>query len=305
MPLSKPLGKSKSHRLNTRSLAAFKRMEILAHSVVEGFLTGLHKSPFKGFAIEFEEHRHYVRGDDLKHLDWKLLGKVDRYYIKQYEEDTSLRAFMILDSSGSMSYSSNELTKLEYGRYIAGVMTYILMQQQDSVGLVTCDTDIQRYLPPRATRPHFKRIMDTLDALEPQNETQLSEVLHKMAQRIKRRALIIIISDLFDDPDKLSLALSHFAHKKHEVIVFRTLDRREVDFDFNHPTRFEDLETDGFQQIDPIQLRKEYKRVFDEHRNKIKKTCFERRIDFQEIFTDEPFERRIAQYLMERLRRTK
>ena len=289
--------------LKPATYQAFRNLEILARTVVEGFLSGLHRSPFKGFAIEFAEHRPYVHGDDLRHLDWKVLGKLNRYYVKQYEEDTSLRAYIVLDTSASMAYGPGTHTKLDYGRFIAGVMSYLLLQQQDSVGLVTCDNAITTYLPPRSTRQHFKRMMDTLAEAEPQNETSLGEVLHMLAERIRRRALIILISDFFEDPDGISLALNHFAHKRHEVIVFRVLHRNESTFPFDYPTRFEDLETPAFELVTPNQLRRAYLRSFEEHREKIRRTCHQRRIDFVEMYTDEPFERSMARYLTERLKR--
>jgi uncharacterized protein (DUF58 family) len=290
--------------LRPKTYQAFKNMELLARSVVEGFTTGLHRSPFKGFAIEFAEHRQYVPGDDLRHLDWKIVGKLERYYIKQYEEDTSLKAYVVLDTSGSMGYRSGRHSKLDYGRFIAGVMSYLLLQQQDAVGLVTCDHSVTRYLPARSTRPHFKRMMDTLEAVTPEGETRLGQVLHLLAERTRRRALIIIISDLFDDPDQINLALTHFAHKRHEVVVFRVLAREEATFTFEQPTRFEDLESSHHEEVDPRQFRRDYVRLFEEHRAKIRKTCFERRIDLTEMYLDEPFERAMARYLVERLKRS-
>lgn len=290
-------------RLDTRQLAAFRRLEMLAHSVVEGFVTGLHKSPFKGFAIEFEEHRQYVPGDDLKHLDWKLLGKLNRYYVKQYEEDTSLRAYLVLDCSGSMGYSSARHTKLDCGRFIAGVLSYMLVGQQDSVGLLTCTSKIRDYLPPRSTPTHMKNILDTLGEVDTGEDTGLGDVLHALANRIKRRGLIVIISDLFDDADSIILALNHFAHKKHEVIVYQVMDRREADFSFPDMTRFECLESEDVVLTDPIRLKREYLRQFEEHQRKIRQACHRLRVDFVQMFTDEPVERSLARYLAGRMKR--
>ncbi len=285
-------------------LQTFRQFELLAHSVVEGFVTGLHKSPFKGFAIEFEEHRIYTPGDDLKHIDWKLLGKLNRLYIKQYEEDTSLRGYLVVDTSGSMGYASGEYSKLDYARYIAGVLGLIMVQQQDAVGLVTCDTDLNTFLPPRSTRRHLRRLMDMLSEIEPRNATHLSDVLHKLADRIRRRALVVIISDLFDDPEEICLALNHFAHRRNEIIVFQVLDRREADFPFQQPTRFESLEGDEVELVDPIRYKREYKRLFEAHQARLRRTCFERRIDLIEMYTDQPFETAMAKYLADRLKRS-
>jgi len=296
-------GRSGTRRLDTARIAAFKRLELLAHSVVEGFVTGLHKSPIKGFAIEFEEHRQYVPGDDLKHLDWKLLGKLNRYYVKQYEEDTSLRAYLVLDCSGSMGYRSGEHTKLDCGRFVAGVLAYMLVGQQDAVGLVTCTSKIQTYLPPRSTPTQMKHILDTLEATETGEDTGLGEVLHALANRIKRRGLIVIVSDFFDDPDDIISALNHFAHKKHEVIVYQVLDRKEVAFPFNDMTRFESLEGEDFVLTDPLRLKREYVHQFEEHQQRIRESCHRLRIDFVQLFTDEPVERSLARYLAGRMKR--
>ncbi|MFW5871422.1 MAG: DUF58 domain-containing protein [Verrucomicrobiota bacterium] len=289
--------------LQPKTYQAFRNMELLARSVVDGFITGLHRSPFKGFALEFAEHRQYVPGDDLRHLDWKLLGKLNRYYVKQYEEDTSLRAYLVVDTSGSMGYADGQLSKLDYARYTAAVLSYLLLQQKDSVGLAICNRELETFLPPRSTRTHFRLLINTLQEAGHGDETKLADVLHHLALRIKRRALIIIISDLFDDPDKISLALNHFAHKKHEIIILRTLANREKTFTFNSPTRFEGLESNDFREIDPRIIRKEYLRQFEEHRNKIRETCFARRIDYTEFLTDQPFEKTIARYLVERMKR--
>jgi uncharacterized protein (DUF58 family) len=289
--------------LQPKTYQAFKNMEYLAHSVVEGFLTGLHRSPFKGFAIEFAEHRQYVPGDDPRHLDWKILGKLNRYYIKQYEEDTSLRAYLVVDTSGSMGYSDGKTSKLDYARYTAAVLSYLLLQQKDSVGLVKCNHQMQTFLPPRSTRTHFRMLVNELEQARAGEQTSLGEVLHLLAQRVKRRALIIIISDLFDDADSISLALNHFAHKRHEVSVIRTLAPEETSFSFDNPTRFEGLENQQAREVDPRLLRDEYLRQFESHRNKIRETCFARRIDYTEFLTDRPFEKTMAKYLVERMKR--
>ncbi len=283
--------------------AIFRRLELIAHSVVEGFVTGMHKSPFKGFAIEFDHHRQYVAGDDLKHLDWKLVGKLDRYYIKQYEEDTSLRAYLVLDISGSMNYGSAKYTKFDYGRFLVGVFSFMLLQQQDSVGLVTCDNEIRHFISPRSSRQHMKHILDVITAITPGAETGLGKSLHTLANKIRRRALIVIFSDLFDKPEDLILALNHFAHKKHEVILYQVLDRKEEDFPFTDLTRFVSMEGESFELVDPLRLRKEYLHQFREHQAKIRRTCHQLGIDFQQIYTADPFERTVAAYMAGRLRR--
>lgn len=294
---------SRGTQFNIGSFEAFKRLELIAHSVVEGIVTGQHQSPLKGFAVEFEEHRTYTPGDDIKHLDWNVLAKTHRYYVRQYEQETSLRAYLVLDASGSMAYKSGTFSKLDYGRFVAGVLAYMLVGQEDSVGLVTCTSDIREFLPPRSTKTHLRNIMNTLKAAKAESDTGLGNVLHSLANRIRRRGLVMVISDLFDDPDDVAKALSHFAHKKHEVIVFQILDRQEATFSFSDMTRFESLEGDDFELTDPLRLRREYLRQFEEHQNRIRKTCHQLRIDFVQFFTDEPAERSLARYLAGRLKR--
>ncbi len=289
--------------LKPERLKVFKRLEIMARRVVEGFITGLHESPYKGFAIEFAEHRQYVPGDDLKHLDWKLFAKHDRYYIKQYEEDTSMRVYLVLDTSGSMRYTTAKHSKLDYGRFISVVLTHLLLHQNDSVGLVTCDSKMNRYLPARSSPGHLRNIMQALDAVRPGNDTGLANVLHGIATLIRRRALIVIISDFFDNIDEITLALNHFAHKKHEVILYQVLDRKEADFPFRHLTRFESLESNERVLVDPLRLRGEYVNQFTKHQKRLRTTCHNLHIDFVQMFTDDPFERSLAEYLARRLKR--
>ena len=290
-------------QLTPKGLARFNHFELVAHSVVEGFMTGLHKSPYKGFAIEFAEHRPYTPGDDIKHLDWKLYAKLDRYYIRQYEEDTSLRAYLLLDRSGSMGYRSGRTAKIDFGRYICGVFTYLLQLQQDAIGLVTFDSRVEHHLPPRSTRTHMKAIFDRLTATQCGRDTNLGGVLHSLADRLKRRALVVIVSDLFDDSQAIIRALNHFSHRRHEVVVFQVLDRREVTFPFVEQTRFESLEQVETILTDPLRVRREYQRQFNDHQTAIRKACHRLRIDFQQLLTDEPFERQMAAYLAGRLRR--
>ena len=290
-------------RLDVRSFAVFKKLELIAHSVVEGFISGQHKSPFKGFAIEFAEHRNYSPGDDLKHLDWKLAAKLDRYYIKQYEEETSLRAYIVLDRSGSMGYSSGKFSKMDCSRFVAGVLSYMLIGQEDAVGLVTCTSKIENYLPPRSTKTHLKNIIEILDNSDTGEDTGLGNVLHALANRIKRRGLIVIISDLFDDPNDIIRALNHFSHKKHEIVVYQILDRKEADFPFRDMTRFESMEGEQFELIDPLRIKREYVKQFKHHQNLIKQACHRLHVDFVQMFTDEPVERSLARYLAGRLKR--
>jgi len=290
-------------QLSLQRLSRFKSFEMLAHSVVEGFVTGLHRSPFKGFAVEFAEHRQYTPGDDTKHLDWKIYGKMDKFFIRQYEEDTSLRAYLLLDTSGSMAYRSGNFAKLDYGRFICGVLSYVLLQQSDAVGLVTFDSDIRKLLSPGSTRRHLRRVLETLEQAVPGEDTELGTVMHSLANRLRRRALIVIVSDLFDNSDRIVRALNHFAHRKHEVVVFQVVDRKELSFPFTDQTRFESLEADEMILADPARIRREYRKQFSRHQMEVRKACHGLRIDFRQFVTGEPFEPAIARYLAERVRR--
>ena len=219
--------------LDPAALARVKNLSLLARGVVEGFVSGLHSSPYKGFSVEFAEHRKYSPGDNPRHLDWRILGRTDRLYIKQYEEETNLRAQILLDMSGSMSYGEPPaITKLEYASYLTAVLAYLMMRQQDAVGLTDFDSQIRLDMPARSSARHFDEMMKQLEAIKPGRKTDLGATLHRLADRFKRRCLIILISDLYDDPEAVDRALHHFRSKRHEVIVFHVLDRAELEFPF-------------------------------------------------------------------------
>jgi len=278
-------------------------MEIKARLVVEGFIAGLHKSPYHGFSVEFAEHRQYMPGDPLKNVDWKVYAKTDRFFIKEFEEETNLKAYILVDTSGSMGYSSNSLNKLEYACYLSAALSYLMLKQRDSVGLVLFDQNIKKYIPPKsALRSHLHVILQELDRMEPSQTTNISSTLHQMAERIKRRGLIILISDLFDDPDRVINGLKHFRHKKHEVIVFHVLDPKERTFAFPELAIFKDLETDEELMTSPWQIRKEYTERFKALVNKYTLQCRESLIDYVLLDTSIPFDYALFSYLSKRQR---
>ncbi len=288
---------------DSKILAAFKQFELIYHSIMEGLSSGLHKSPYKGFAIEFAEHRQYYPGDDIKHIDWKLVGKLEKYYIKQYEEDTSLHACILLDASGSMEYSTAKYSKLDYAKFIAGVMSYILIQQKDSVSFISFDTETKKQIPPGSSRKHFRKIMETLAETRSGGETNLGKVLHRLADSMKKRAFIILISDFFDNPEEIDLALSHFSSKKYEVAVFQVLDKNEIEFNFSAPTRFLYMESDDAIFTEPQKIRKEYLKEFEKHGRSLRRNCHKMRIDFNRFIPSSPFEKTMADYLAERMKK--
>jgi len=264
--------------LEPQALARVKNLAMVARGVVEGSMTGLHASPYKGFSVEFAEHREYSPGDDPKHLDYKMLGRTDRLYVKQYEEETNMRVQILLDSSGSMGYSyDGKLTKLQYASYLTAILSYPISRQQDSVGLTTFDTEIRLDMPGGSSPRHFNDMMERLENVVPGERTDVAETLHRLAGRFKRRCLIVLVSDLYDDPDEVIRALHHFRHRRHEVIVFHVLDKAELEFPFRDTISFCDLETNDRLQIDPAYVREEYLRQMEAFVENYRRACAEMR----------------------------
>ena len=241
-----------------RTLSRLANLDLIAREVVEGYITGLHKSPYHAFAVEFAQHREYVPGDEIKHVDWKVYARSDRYYIKQYEEETNLRSYFLLDTSESMRYSSDGISKLEYGCYIVASLTYLLLRQQDSAGLALFDERVHRFIPPRGNPAQLRAILQELERITPRARTRMDVIFHELAERIARRGLVVVISDLFDDPDHILMGLRHFRHKRHEVIVFHVMDEAELTFPFRDSALFEGLEGTGEILTEPRAIRRAY-----------------------------------------------
>jgi uncharacterized protein (DUF58 family) len=294
--------KGKQKYLDPEVVRMISNMEIRARLVVEGFISGLHKSPYQGFSVEFAEHREYVPGDELKHIDWRVFGKSDRFYIKLYEEDTNLKCYVLLDVSQSMSYSSDGISKFEYGANLAGALTYLMLNQLDSVGLLTFDENIRKYIPPRSSPRHLKIILNELEKTETGNPTRVSHIFHDFAERIKKRGLIIVISDLLDDPNEIMTSLQHFRHKKHEVIVFHLLDSNELTFPFERLTLFRGLEDRTEILTEPHALRRTYISHLEEFLNRLRKGCRDGNIDYNLINTRESYAKALTRYLAARQR---
>jgi len=292
--------------LSAGDVSRLSGLQLLAKQVVEGFASGLHRSPHKGFSVEFREHRPYVPGDDLRTIDWKLFGKTDRLYIREYEEETNVRCTLLVDCSGSMNYRgsrSDGLSKHDYAVRTAACLSWLMLQQQDSVGLVTFDTAIRRYIPPRARPRHLKHIMTELAAQKPGAETSLADVFHQIASRIQRRGLLMILSDLFGDVDHLMKALAHFRHARHEVIIFQIWDPDELDFPFRQWTQFTSLENAAQKHlVDPAQLRKAYLQKLQEYRDQLSRGCSRNRITLVPLVTSQPTADALAAWLAIRRR---
>ena len=287
--------------LSAGDIARFSNLQVLAKGVVEGFCSGLHRSPHKGFSVEFKEHRSYVPGDDIRTIDWKLFGKTDRLYIREYEEETNLRCTILLDSSGSMKYSgsrSNGSTKHDYAVRTAACLAYLMLQQQDSVGLVTFDKKVRRYIPPRARPNHLQIIINELKAQKPEFETELGDVFHEMVVKMHRRGLLIIISDLFGDVDRLMKSLAQFRHANHEIMIFQIWDPDELDFPFRQWTQFASLESAANRHlVDPAQIRRAYLEKLAQYRDQLTKGCHRHRISLVPMTTDQPHADSLAAYL--------
>jgi len=239
-------------------------------------------------------------GDEIKRIDWKVYGKTDRFYIKQFEEETNLKAYLVLDASGSMGYSSNKLTKLQYASYLAAALTYLMLKQQDAVGLAIFDETIRKYLPPRAVPSYLQEILKELDRVKSGRETNLSHALHDLAERIKRRGLIILLSDLLDDPEAVLSGLKHFRHKKHEVIVFHILDPMERRFDFKGEVLFKDLETEDELITQPGHIQLDYRAEMERFIRNYRHLCLENAIDYVLLETSQDYGRALFEYLVKR-----
>jgi uncharacterized protein (DUF58 family) len=282
-------------------LAKISTMTLRARHVVEGLLSGLHQSPYRGYSVEFAEHREYVPGDEIRRIDWKAYGRFDRYFVKEYEEETNLRAYVLLDASASMDYGSEGIRKFDYGCYLAVSLAYLMLRQGDDVGLLTFGEQVQRYIPPRSGLKHMQALTSLLEATQPHGETHLDQVLRDVASKIKKRGMIILISDLFDTPDLVVRALQYFRHRRNEVIVFHLLDNNELTFPFERLTVFEDLE-DAQHRIlaDPRAIREAYMQQVQRFIEEYRSACRRERIDYNLFPTTTPLDVALTRYLARR-----
>jgi uncharacterized protein (DUF58 family) len=289
--------------LDPTALARFGRLELLARLVVEGVTAGLHRSPFKGFSVEFAEHRQYGPGDEIRHIDWRAFGKTDRYYVKEFEEETNLKAYLVVDSSGSMGYAGRTISKLEHARRMAASLAYLMIGQRDAVGLVTFDTLLRSMIPPRSAPSHFSVLCQELEATNTGGETALCGILHTLAERIARRGLVIILSDGFDDLDNLVSALKHLRHRHHEVLFFQMLAPEEEEFPFTRPMQLRNLErADHRLRVDPLALKAAYLDRLRKFCQNLKERIRGMGADYHRASTGEPVEKILLDYLSSRSR---
>ncbi len=284
-------------------------MELRARLVVEGFITGLHKSPYHGFSVEFAEHRQYMPGDEIRRIDWRVYGKTDRFYVKQFEEETNLKSYIVIDTSASMRFASEidkkrtrRISKIEYASFIAASLSYLMVQQRDAVGLMLYDSDIRTTIPPHATKQHLRRVLVELEKVRPSRSTNSAAALHLLAERISRRGLVIVLSDLFDDPEKVVAALKHFRHNNHEVLVMHILDPLEQSFAFGTDAVFRDVETGEMLTTQPHHVQKAYQDAMKDFIERYKRECRENMIDYVLLDTSTSFDVALLNYLNKRHR---
>jgi uncharacterized protein (DUF58 family) len=280
------------------------RLDLRAKFIVEGFLSGLHASPFHGFSVEFSEHRKYVPGDDLKDLDWSVYAKTDKYYLKKFQAETNVTGYLVMDLSASMAYTfRQELTKFDYAICLAAALGYLMIHQQDPVGLVTFDTAIRASLPPRSKRTQLGSMLALLANLKPAGKTDVATCLHQLASRIRSKSLVMLFSDLLTDPAPVLQSLHHLRHRGNEVILFHVLDEAEVHFPFEGVIEFEDVEEEGKLTLDARGMRSDYMNAVAEFREVYRRECAKANIDFVAMDTSVGFDKALMEYLLQRQKR--
>nr|WP_231871477.1 DUF58 domain-containing protein [Planctomyces sp. SH-PL62] len=285
-------------------MASVEGLDLQARLLVEGYVAGMHPSPYHGFSVEFAEHREYVPGDDVRHVDWKVWSKTDKLYLKQYEEETNLLLYLLLDTSESMSYASEgRVSKFKYAQFVVAALAYLILQQQDSVGLALFDDSVRRYLKPAGQPSHLKELIHLLDVTPARDKSDLGAVLHDLSERFRKRGVVAIFSDLLDDPTKVLAGLKHFRHRRHEVVVFHVLDPDEVDFPFRDPTLFLGMEGLPDVAADPAVLGAAYRKEVADYLDALKKGCRMIDIDYVPLRTDQPLDVALSAYLASRAAR--
>lgn len=286
--------------LDPKIISKISRLDLRARYIVEGFLIGLHRSPYHGFSVEFSEHRQYMPGDEISRIDWKVYGKTDRFYIKQYEEETNLKSYILIDCSKSMNYKSNGITKFQYAISLGAAIAYLLFDQKDAVGLVLYSDEIKKIIEPRTSKTNLIEIYKSLVNSSPEGKTETSQCLSEVAEKIKKRGLIVVISDFFDEPEKVESALKKFRFKQNEVITFQILDKQEINFAFTKDAIFKDLESQEEILTQPFQIRNSYNQLISQFLSSLKKNLLNHQIDHNIILTDESFDKALLSFLKKR-----
>ncbi len=287
--------------LRPEEISRISRLEVRARRIVEGFLSGRHRSPYFGQSVEFVQHREYTPGDDVRHIDWKVWSKTDQYFIKQFEEDTNLRTTMLVDLSESMQYGSGKITKYEYGCTLAAALSYLLLLQADAVGMVSFDEAIRGRVQHRSKQTHLHSLLAALDAENPAKKTDIFGILKQVAEEQARRGMIVIISDLFVPREGLFKGLNLLRYRGHDVMIFHVMDDEELDFNFTGTTKFEGLEATGDLTCDPQSLREGYQEAVEAYLTELRRFCSSSSIDYQTIRTTEHLDAVLAHYLNHRV----
>src|SRR5438105_14774653 len=291
--------------LEPLTLAKVRSLELQARLIVEGYLSGMHKSPYHGFSVEFAQHREYVPGDDIKHIDWKVYGRTGRFFLKQYEEETNLVCWILLDVSESMQYGSGPVTKYDYACTASAALAYLVQHQADSVGLVTFDNQVRKFLRPSSQPSLLKEMVNVMNQGGAREKTRMAPLFHDLAERINRRALIFLVSDMFEDVPDLLMGLKHLRHKRHEVVLWHIMDGAELTFPFQEATLFRGLEQYPELLTDPRSLRESYLEQIKGFIEQLQRGCRDRNIDYVQLRTDTPLNVALSSYLARRLVRSK
>ena len=289
--------------LDSAVLARLARISVLARIPMLGSVSGIHKSATRGASVEFAEYRKYVPGDDVRHVDWRVYARSDRFYLKDFEADTNLRCYLVLDTSASMAFAGAHGSRFDYARRLAATLAYLLAHQGDAVGLLCFAKGTVHDIPPRRTPSHLRHIFDLLAGIRPAGETRIPETVHTLAERIKQRALVVILSDCFAAIPPLLDGFEHMRFRKHDLAVFHLLDRQEAAFAFDRPIRFVDMETGSALITDPSVIRSAYLKEFETYLDVLKRGCEEFAVDYRRVFTDADYETVLAEFLLERMRR--
>jgi uncharacterized protein (DUF58 family) len=293
--------------LDPHALAKLHGLELRARRIVEGYVAGLHRSPYQGFSNEFAEHREYTPGDDLRYVDWKVFGKTDKYYLKQFEAETNLICYILLDTSESMQYRGPDapLSKLEYAQCIAASLAYLVLHQHDSVSLVTFDEEVRHLIRPSSNPTQLKQLLSVMERTSAARKTRTGPIFHELAERFTRRGIVVVVSDLFDDADSMLAGLKHFRHRKHDVIVFQLLDPAELDFPFQNVTLFKGLEALGDVVTEPRSLRAAYQREIQAYLQRVRTGCRTQQVDYRAVRSDQPLDAVLSTLLASRSKRIK
>jgi len=286
--------------IDPKTLTRIASLELVARTVVDGFISGLHRSPHLGFSVNFAEYRAYRPGDDIRKIDWKVFGRTDRFFVKEYEGETNTRIHLILDCSRSMAYGSQGIRKLEYGQFLAASLGYFAFKQRDAVGFISYDDDVIEYIPARGSIGHLNTVLHAIERAQPGKRTDFVKPLIRVAERLRRRGIVIVISDLYDEPGNVLNGLRHLVYRGNDVIVFQVLDPVELHFDFSEAAQFIDMETQAEMHVIPDYIRQEYRRILRNQIAEYEKECRKDRMDFSLIDTSQPLDSALFAYLVRR-----